>query len=43
MDAEGGLRRWVKSLSEAEFRRRFATETQCWAALFHWTKLPLTT
>ena len=34
MSTEGGLRRRVKGLSEAEFRARFGTETQCRAALF---------
>ena len=34
MGAEGGLRRRVKGLSEAGFRARFGTETQCRAALF---------
>ena len=34
MGAESGLRRRVKGLSEAEFRRRFGTEAQCRAALF---------
>ena len=34
MGAEGGLRRRVKGLSEAEFRQRFGTEAQCRSALF---------
>jgi DNA-directed RNA polymerase subunit RPC12/RpoP len=34
MGAESRLRRWVKGLSEAEFRRRFGTEEACRAALF---------
>ena len=34
MSTEGGLRRRVKGLSEAEFRARFGTGTQCRAALF---------
>ena len=34
MSTEGGLRRRVKGLSEAGFRARFGTETQCRAALF---------
>ena len=34
MGAEGGLRRRVKGLSEAEFRQRYGTEAQCRAALF---------
>jgi hypothetical protein len=34
MSTEGGLRRRVKGLSEAEFRVRFGTEAQCRAALF---------
>ena len=33
MGAESGLRRRVKGLSEAEFRARFGTETQCRAAV----------
>ena len=34
MGTEGGLRRRVKGLSEAEFRQRYGTEAQCRAALF---------
>src|SRR4051812_18793673 len=34
MATESGLRRRVKGLSEAEFRQRYGTETQCRAALF---------
>ena len=34
MGAESGLRRRVKGLSEAEFRRRYGTEAQCRTALF---------
>ena len=34
MGTEGGLRRRVKGLSEAEFRQRYGTEEQCRAALF---------
>ena len=34
MSTEGGLRRRVKGLSEAEFRARFGTEAACRAALF---------
>jgi hypothetical protein len=34
MGWEGGLRRRVKGLSEAEFRQRYGTEAQCRAALF---------
>ena len=34
MGAESGLRRRVKGLSEAEFRRRFGSEAQCRAGLF---------
>ena len=34
MGAEGGLRRRVRGLSEAEFRRRYGTEETCRAALF---------
>ena len=34
MSSEGELRRRVRGLSEAEFRARFGTETQCRAALF---------
>ena len=34
MYAKDGLRRRVMGLSEADFRRRFGTETQCRAALF---------
>src|SRR4051794_17156423 len=34
MSTEGGLRRRVKGLSEAEFRQRYGTEEACRAALF---------
>ena len=34
MGAEGGLRRRVRGLSEAAFRRRYGTEETCRAALF---------
>jgi DNA-directed RNA polymerase subunit RPC12/RpoP len=33
MGAESGVRRWVRGLSEAEFRRRYGTEEACRAAL----------
>jgi len=34
MGTESGLRRRVQGLSEADFRTRFGSETQCRAALF---------
>ena len=34
MGAEGGLRRWVRGLREAEFRQRYGTEEACRAVLF---------